>query len=205
MKMIVFLCACLFAVGGIGFGQDNQFRPMKGSATPEFEETGDHGQCLVFKTYIVISEPTDEGGDDVNVWLRKGTAKGTDACRMGTNPHYSIKNSDNNSFYGISQFYFFVDQGTSAGSRTLQVFKTDSGKPVTQVEYFANSSDPRIESARYLYFDAPSTKKGPISTCKEAAKWKRQGGTVGWVQGKKLDLDTQKSTNIGTLRCVYQE
>lgn len=202
MKIIVFVCLLLMVAGGAVFGQENQFRPMKGSAMPEYQESGDHGQCLVFKTYIVLSEPTGEGGDDVNVWIRKGTAKGADACRMGTNPDYSIKNSDNNSFYGISAVYFFVDQGTSAGERTLLVFKTNSGDPVTTVDYIGS---PRIEAARYLYFDAPSAKKGPISTCKEAPKWKRQGGSVGWVQGKKLDLDTQKSTNVGVLRCVYQE
>lgn len=202
MKMIVFLCAFLIAASGSVFCQDNLFRPMPGSATPEYQESGDHGMCLVFKTYIVIAGPTEEGGDDVNVWIRKGTAKGADACRMGTNPDYSIKNSDNNSFYGLSAVYMFVDQGTSAGERTLLVFKTASGERVTTVDYIGS---PRIEAARYLYFDAPSTKKGPISTCKEAAKWKRQGGSVGWVQAKKLDLDTRRSTNVDTLRCVFQE
>lgn len=202
MKMIVFLCAFLMAVSGTVFAQDNLFRPMKGSATPEFEEYGDHGRCLVFGTHIVFSEASEDGGEDVCVWNRIGKAKGTAACRLGTNPKYTIKDSDNNSFYGISAVYFFVDQGTSAGERTLLVFKTASGDPVATVGYIGVV---RIEAARYLFFDAPSSKKGRISTCKEAAKWKREGGTVGWVQGKKLDLDTQRSTDVGTLRCVYQE
>ena len=202
MKIFILLFAFLIAVSGSMYGQDNLFRPMKGSATPEFEEFGDHGRCLVFGTNIVFSEASENGGEDISVWNREGKAKGTAACRLGTNPKFTIKDADNNSFYGISAVYFFVDQGTSAGSRTLLVFKTASGDPVATVDYIG---DARIEAARYLFFDAPSTKKGPISTCKEAAKWRRQGGSVGWVQGKKLDLDSLKSTNVGTLRCVYQE
>jgi hypothetical protein len=203
--MLLYAGTFLMLVACAAFGQTELFTPMKGSATPEYQESGDHGRCLVFGTHIVIAAPSEDGGEDVSVWNRKGTAKGSAACVLGTNPHFTIKDSDNNSFYGISAVYFFIDQGTSAGSRTLAVYKTDSGAEVTSVDYFGNGSDPRIEAARYLYYDAPSTRKGPISTCKEAAKWKRQGGGVGWVQGKKMDLDTQKTVNIGVLRCVYEE
>jgi hypothetical protein len=120
-------------------------------------------------------------------------------------PYASIRDSDNNSFYGISAVYTFIDTGTSAGARVLQVYKTDSGDDVTEVAYFAGENGPRIEAARYLYYDQISTKKGPPSACPNAAKWKRQGGSVGWVQGKKMDLNTQQAINVGGLRCVYME
>jgi hypothetical protein len=31
------------------------------------------------------------------------------------------------------------------------------------------------------------------------------GRRVGWVQGKKLDLQTLTSVNVGTVKCVYME
>ena len=54
-------------------------------------------------------------------------------------------------------------------------------------------------------YDEPTDKKGPASACPQAAKWKRDGGSVGWVQGKKLDIKTETTTNVGALRCVYVE
>jgi hypothetical protein len=112
----------------------------------------------------------------------------------------TIRDSDNNSFYGISAVYFFIDTGTSAGSRTLLVFRTGSGDEVTRIDY---TGEPRIERARFLFYDAFSSRKG--TSCPEAARWKREGGGVGWVQGKRMDLDTEEVTNVGALRCVYTE
>ena len=106
---------------------------------------------------------------------REGTVKGTRACQLSSNPYATIKDNDNNAFYGISAVYFFVDTGTTAGGRTLTVYKTDSGDEVTNVEYFSDT-EPRIEAARYLYYDATSPRKGPISACPQAAKYKREGG-----------------------------
>lgn len=204
MRMILSICALLM-LASVAFSQTEFFTPMKGSATPEFEMSNDNGKCLIFGTHIVKTTPNINGGNNVQVWHRKGKVQGIDACELNYEPYASIEDSDNNEFYGISAVYFFIDQGTSSGSRTLVVYKTDSGDKVTDIEYFGNSADPRIEAARYLYYDAPSDKTGAISTCKEAAKWKRQGGGVGWVQSVKMDLDTQKVTSIGPLRCVYEE
>ncbi|MFL6375531.1 MAG: hypothetical protein ACJ73D_12755, partial [Pyrinomonadaceae bacterium] len=126
------------------------------------------------------------------------------ACQLSSNPYATIKDDDNSSFFGISAVYFFVDSGTAAGTRALIVYKTDSGAEVTRLGYFSDS-EPRIEAARYLYYDAPSPRNGPISACPEAAKWKRGGGGVIWLQSKKLDLDTLKSVNLGSLHCGYLE
>ena len=202
MRTIAYLCFVLAAAGTV-WGQDGFFRPMKGSATPEFETSNDSGRCLVFGKNIVKTTRSEDGGENVQLWHREGTAKGMDACELRKKPYATINDSDNNSFYGISAVYFFIDQGTSSGSRTLVVYKTGVGDQVTSVDYFANSADPRIEAARYLYYDALSNKKGAV--CKEAAKFKRMGGSVGWVQGKKMDLDDQTIANVGGLRCTYME
>jgi hypothetical protein len=206
MKMLLSIGVVLMLAAGGVFGQTELFTPMKGSATPEFEMSNANGdRCLVFGTHIVKTTATVNGGENFQMWHREGTAKGTEACELSLNPYATIEDSDNNEFYGLSAVYFFIDMGTSAGSRSLAVYRTDSGDEVTKVDYFSNTTFPRIEAARYLFYDAPSDRKGPISSCPEAAKWKRQGGGVGWVQGKKMDLNTQKTINVGVLRCVYME
>jgi len=195
----------LMFVSIMAFGQTELFTPMKGSATPEFETSNAGERCLVFGKHIVKTTQSEDGGENVSIWNRKGIAKGLEACDLSYKPYATINDSDNNAFYGISAVYFFIDTGTSAGSRTLMVYKTDSGAAVTNVDYYYSGGEPRIDAARYLYYAALSNKKGLISTCPEAAKWRRGGGGVLWVQPKKLDLNTLISTNVGALRCAYQE
>jgi len=205
MRTMVCAIAALMLTAGVT-AQTELFTPMKGSATPEFQMSNANGdRCLVFGTHIVKTTATINGGENFQMWHREGKVQGIDACELRSKPYVSIDDSDNNEFYGLSAVYFFIDMGTSSGSRTLAVYKTDSGAEVTKIEYFSNSTFPRIEAARYLFYDALSPRRGPVSACPEAAKWKRQGGGAGWIQGKKMDLDTQKTTDVGVLRCVYEE
>jgi hypothetical protein len=194
-----------FATSAV-FGQTELFTPMKGSATPEFQMSNANGdRCLVFGTHIVKTTSTINGGENFQMWHREGKVQGIDACELRSKPYATIDDSDNNEFYGLSATYFFISMGTSAEGSSLAVYKTDSGAKITTVDYYDSTNFPRIEAARYLYYDASSSRKGPASACPELAKWKRQGGSAGWVQAKKLDLDTQRSTDIGPLRCVYYE
>ncbi len=204
MKRIAILVGILVCCAAAAAGQDGLFKPMKGSATPEFETSDETGyRCLVFGTHIVKTIQSEDGGENIQMWHREGTTKGMDACELRAKPYANIKDSDNNSFFGISAVYTFIDMGTSAGSRSLYVIKTDSGDEVTTVGYYGGGAEPRIESARYLFYDAVSNKKGTV--CPETVKWKRQGGGVAWVQGKKMDLQTLAATNVGGLRCAYME
>lgn len=196
---------CILLLSLTALAQDDLFTPMKGSATPEFQMAEGEGKCLVFGTHVVKTKPSQDGGEIVSVYDREGSAKGRAACSLRSNPYFIIQDADNNSFYGISAVYFFIDQGTSAGERTLAVYKTDSGYEVTNIAYFANENAPRIEAARYLYYDAVASKKGPASSCPQAAKWRKQGGGVAWLQSKKMDLNTLTATNVGPLHCAYQE
>lgn len=206
MRVIFSFFAVLIFIGGAAIAQEDLFTPMKGSAAPEFQTSEGEGRCLVFgKNVVKTSSGPNTTGEEVRIWHREGTAKGTAACKLRGRPYAEITDSDNGSFYGISANYFFIDEGTSAGSRTLAIYRTGTGDSVTSIEYFSNSSEPRIEAARYLYYDASSTKKGPAGSCPDAAKFKKMGGGVAWVQGKKMDLDEQTVSNVGPLRCTYQE
>ena len=201
MKVLLFLSVVLLVAAGSVLGQDDLFTPMKGTATPSFQMKNESVRCLVFGTHIVKMTTDEDGAEDVSIWHREGTARGTEACNVKAKPYATIKDSDNNSFYGISTDYFFIDTGTSQ-SRGLYVYDTVSGKDVVQIGYMG---EPSLVGGRYLLYDDLTDKKGPISTCPEAAKWKRQGGGVGWLQGMKMDLKTKAVTKVGALRCVYLE
>ena len=203
MRTIGYLTVILMLAAGAVFAQDDLFTPMKGTATPSFQMSNDKGRCLVFGTHIVKTKQSDgEIGEIVKMFDREGIAKGAAACNVKSNPYTTINDSDNNSFYGISADFFFIDTGTSVDSRILMVYNTDTGYEVAKVGY---QNEPSLVGGRYLMYDAPTSKKGRISSCPEAAKWKRGGGGVAWVQGKKMDLKTEIVTNVGVLRCVYME
>src|SRR5213083_2775762 len=127
MKMIVYMSAVLMLAAGGVYGQAAPFSPMKGTDKPEFEMTDGSERCLVFRYHIVKTTQTEDGGEELNMWDRQGTAKGREACEPSTNPYTTIKDSDNNSFQGMTMDYFFIDTGTSEESRTLFVYNTDSG------------------------------------------------------------------------------
>src|SRR5689334_14790969 len=119
MKKILTLSVMLLLAAIAVAAQDDLFNPMKGSATPEFQTSDDSGRCLVFGKNIVKTSASEDGGENVRIWHREGTTKGTAACELKAKPYADIKDFDNNSFHGISANYFFIDTGTSAGSRTL--------------------------------------------------------------------------------------
>ena len=145
----------------------------------------------------------DDGGSTVNVFTWESSLAGEkDPCETKRKPVLIVANADNNDFFGISGNYIFIDTGTSVESRGLEIYDLSANNAKTVFEY---NGDPKLIDARYLLFDSPSEKPGPIKSCKEAAKWKRQGGGVGWVQGQRLDLQTMKKTSVGPLRCIYMQ
>jgi hypothetical protein len=202
MRTIVFMSVILLSAESAMYGQDDLFTPMKGTAIPSFQMKTGSDRCLVFGTHIVKMTQSEDGGENVSVWDREGTARGAEACKVKAKPYATIPDTDNNAFYGISTDYLFIDTGTSVDSRTLFIYHTDSGKEVVTVGY---QNEPSLASGRFLTYDEPTDKKGPTSSCPQAAKWKRDGGDVGWVQGKKMDLKTKAVTKVGGLRCVYME
>lgn len=183
------------------YAQDEEYKGMSGTEKPVFSNFSDTTSCFVFRKYIIKTAQSEDGGENISVYQRGTTASGESACKIVGNKYQYIKDADNNNFYGLFGDHIFIDSGTSVESRGLEIYNLTSGRSLT-VEY---TDDPKLLDGRYVVFDSPSERKGPLATCKEAAKWKRSGGGVGWVQGKKLDLQTLKATNVGGLRCVYMQ
>lgn len=184
------------------FAQDEEYSGMKGTETPEFQESSDTAKCFVFGKYVVKTIQGEDVGEKITVYERGVSANAERACQSTDEPYLKIDDSNNNFFYGISAALLFIDSGTSAGSRGLTIYNLGSRKSIVNESY---TNDPTLSAGRFVIFDSPSDKKGLIRTCKEAAKWKRDGGGVGWVQGKKLDLQTLKLIDVGVLRCTYME
>ena len=203
MRTIGYLTVMLMLAAGAVFAQDDLFTPMKGTATPSFQMSNGKGRCLVFGTHIVRTTQTEgEIGEIVEMFHREGTVRGVAACNVKAKPYVTIDDTDNNSFYGISIDFFFIDTGTATNGRGLLVYNTQTGSKVADVSY---ENEPSLVGDRYLMYDSPTDKKGSLSSCTEAAKWKKNGGGVGWTQGKKMDLETETVSNVGGLRCYYIE
>jgi hypothetical protein len=196
ISLLLFLMFAL-AVGS-GASQETEPLMMRGTEQPVSHRSDETGSCIIFSKYVIQTGVSDEGGEDLTVYTRGGER----GCSITRKPILHVPNEDNNALFGIAGKWLFVDSGTSVESRGLEIYDLETGKPVIGVEY---SDEPKLEGGRYVVYDAPSEKPGPISSCREAAKWKREGGGVGWVQTKRLDLDTLKQTTVGTLRCIYMQ
>lgn len=193
------LLLLVFAIAvGSAVAQEDEPLMMPGTEQPASHTSSETGSCIIFEKYVIQTGVSDEGGEDLTVYTR-GSERG---CSISRKPILHVPNEDNNALFGLAGKWLFVDSGTSVESRGLEIYNLETGKIVIGIEY---SDEPKLEGGRYVVYDAPSEKPGPISQCKDAAKWKREGGGVGWVQTKRLDLDTLKHTTVGTLRCIYMQ
>lgn len=197
LLLVAFVVAGTVAVSA----QDEDFNGMKGTETPLFQESSGAGRCLVFSKYVVKTIQGEDIGESVSVYKR-GAATSLESSCQTANPAYLEVNDSENYFYGLSGSRLFIDSGTSVESRGLEIYDLGSRKSIFNESY---SGDAKLVDGKFVVFDSPSDRKGPLKTCKEAAKWKRDGGGVGWVQGKRLDLQTLKVINVGTLRCIYMQ
>lgn len=197
------LLAFVLSFTAVVWAQDEEYNGMNGTETPMFQETSESGKCFVFSKYFVKIVQNEDAGETISVYSRETSTSAQSACQTADRTAYlDINDSDEQFFYGVSGSLLFIDSGTSVESRGLQIFDLTSRKSVFNDWY---SGDPKLVNGRFVVFDSPSEKQGPIRACKEAAKWKRDGGGVGWVQVKRLDIQTLKVTNVGALRCVYMQ
>lgn len=175
---------------------------MKGTETPLFKNNTDTTECFVFNQYVVKTiVSTDFNGGDISIYKRPGSINANSACKAKLPFLFTIK-SDENIFFGLSGAYLFIDSGTSPEERGLEIYNLNTRKSIFSTTY-NGSGEPKLVQGRFVIYDSPSEKKDSLKTCKEAAKWGRNN--IGWVQGKKLDLQTMKEVSPGGLRCVYVE
>lgn len=175
---------------------DNDSIFMKGTENTEFSDD----DCFIYKDFVVKLKESEDGGSIVSAYSR-GSGTNQQLCKSPGKAILTVPDDDNNSFYGLYRSYLFIDQGTSASSRTLPVFDLETGKLITKLDYY---DDIVLNEGRYLEFNTWTNLKGNPKTCKNYAEWKRNGDVV-WVQGMKYDLQTKTSVKIGGLKCAYAE
>jgi hypothetical protein len=201
-RSIFFAIFVLNLTSFAGLAQSNKYDAVKGSETPEFSRLADSGNCFVIGAYIVKTDHKNAEGENISVFKRASTANAKAGCSTKGKAYFYITDADNSSFYGLYGNFLFVNNGTSAEASELDVYDLVNRKSIAKENYL---NDAKLVQGRLLIFDEPTNRKGQIKSCSQAVKWKREGGGVGWLQTKQLDLQTLKKTSLGTLRCYYME
>lgn len=182
------------------FAQDEAL--MKGTETPGFKTKTDTTRCLVFNQYVVKTVSGEDVGENISVYKRAASTNANAGCKAKNALLFSIKNPDANYFIGLAGNYLFIDSGTGADVRGLEIYNLTTRKSMFSSDYHDSV---KLLQDRFVMFDKISAKKGLIKSCKQAAEIKRNGSIPGWVQDTKLDLQTMKTTSIGALRCYAME
>lgn len=172
---------------------------MKGTETAAFQRQAENGdKCLVFDKYVVKTISSEAVGEDIRVFRRAASTDAEAACDSRAAAYYTIKNADANYFVGLFGEYVFVDSGTGADGRGLEIFNLKSKKSIYSTEYY---DELELRDGRFFIYDKFSETKGALRTCRQAAQWKKDGFSIGWVRQSKLDLQTLKETPVGAIRC----
>jgi len=194
---LTFLILFFAQLTAIAAQSEETFRPMKGTEQPISERKTETGNCYIFENYTVKTTASEGVGEKIVIYKRAATT--TNYCDSRARPYLSIENPDANYFIGLSGVFLFVDSGTSVESRGLEIFNLETKKSIYATEYHDSVA---LQNGRYVLYDKVSAKAGAVKTCREAAKWKKEGFSIGWVRNTKIDLQTLKESPAGALRCI---
>lgn len=186
------------------FYQQEDSMGATGTEKPVYRKSdSDTGNaCYVYKQYVVMTASSEDVGEDIKIY-RRSTANGAQQECANTKraAYITIKNEGENFFFGLTGDKILIDSGTSAGIRGLEIFSLATKKSIYSTSY----QDEAKVVGNAIIYNKPSNTKGALKNCPNAAKWKKQGGGVGWVIPTKIDLTTLKETKAGVLTCVYVE
>ena len=200
---IVFTLLATFQFASLTNGQEKKVGAA-GTEIPLHQQHDDASgkYCYVYEKYVVKTAPSQEEGDDIFVFRHNAATDYKKACaETNALPLMSVIADDNNFFHGLTGNLFFIDSGTSAGERGLDIFSLVSKKKVFSTSYM---NDAKVVGSTVIY-DKPSDQKGSLKTCPNYRKWRKMGGGEGWVRPMRIDLTTFKETAAGALKCVYLE
>lgn len=175
-----------------------------GTEKPLFQKTDKStgNSCYVYKQYVVTTSSSEDVGENIQIFKRSGSNDFKKDCANTKGQAYmTLPNDDANYFFGLTGDKFFVDSGTGAGIRGLDVASLTSKKVIYSTTY---DGDVKV-AGNVLFYDKPTEDKGALKSCPNAQKWEKQGGSVGWVRPARLDLTTLKETFAGNIKCVYVE
>lgn len=207
--LIVLIIALYFFQNSVS-AQDYEL--IKGSERPIYKRDGDEkGQCYVYEKYVVTTILRDnpqpgggssEAGYDIDVFRRNANKSPQENCQAET-AVAKIKNVEGNEFGGIFRELVFVRKNIYPDGGDFDIYNLSVNKTAFSTDYSEwDGYRINLSNGKYLLYRQWSKKDGLLKHCREARKWKRQGFGVGWLQTKRLDLQTLKATNVGNLRCI---
>ncbi len=203
MKKIYFLILLMtfFGCNSTVFAQIDTL--IKGTEIPAFKKLDNTSNCYVYKKYVVkTTSENQDAGSKTEIFKRQSASNLKTACQTSGKSYFSTSDSDADYFIGLSNNFVFIDNGTSPDSRELKVYNLLTRQQVFKTEYSEWEKPLMLTADRFLAFESNSQKDGRLKNCSQAAKWKKEGLGVGWMQPKKLDLLKLKAVNIGGLRCI---
>lgn len=197
--IVMFLLALVSSAAGQAVAKENGYKLMPGTETPAFKKSSDGEMCLVFREYIVKTSQRRDTGENVTVYKREASAIAESACKETGSSYFDTESSDQ-FFFGLSGSLLFVNKDSSVEPyRDLTIYNLKTREWLTEETY---TGEPKLVDGRFVVFDSDSDKRGEEKTCKDYAKWISEDLSITWVQGKKLDLQTLKVSNVGGLRCL---
>lgn len=193
------------------FAQDNA-NLLTGRDADLFKQTSGAETCRVYANYVVKTASDPKGGESVNVFGVLPGAFREKACETKTAPLISLSgtytgknqgiNEDITSgFSGVAGKYLFIYKIVEPFVGAVEIFDLATGKSVFKDEVYPQMT---LVQKRFLDYEKWSKKAGSLKNCPQAAKWKKGGLAVGWVQKHRLDLQTLKLTD-GALRCEAEQ
>ena len=211
MKQHLFLALLVVCLSVAVFAQDDA-NLLTGRDADLFKQTSASETCRLYASYVVKTAPDPNGGETVKVFGILPGAFREEGCKTKTDPlvslsgTYSGKNKGINeditsNFVGLAGKFLFIEKLVEPFVGAIEIFDLKTGKSVFKDEIYENI---RLSQKRFLDYEKWSKKDGSLKNCPQAAKWKKSGLGVGWVQKHRLDLQTFKLTN-GALRCEAQQ
>ncbi|MEK6599560.1 MAG: hypothetical protein AABY52_04380 [Deltaproteobacteria bacterium] len=155
------------------------------------------GESHVYGRYVVRTiDDENAAGQDVKV------------CEKSSNSHscapnaeiLNLKNDMGQWFAGVSGKYLFIDLGTSAGPRGIDVYDLESKKKI-----FSGSYTGSVElKGGQLHFWS-ETGEANRQNCPEIDKWQSSGGGAAIETRVIFDLEKLTLSKTKEVRCEYQE
>lgn len=204
LSVALLLVTVSFLTFPVFAARQNDHPGAEGTEKPLYRQTDQKtgNACYVFAEYVLKTVVSEDVGEEIRVYKRSGATNFKKSCADDRRtPYMTVENSDANFFFGLTGDKFLIDSGTSAGIRGLDIVDLKSKKIIYSTEY----KETVKVSGNYLIYNKPSQIKGSLKNCPQAAKWKKQGGGIEWVQLTRLDLTTLKTSPAGKLVCSYVE
>ena len=157
--------------------------------------------CHQNDSYFVVVRPrTDAVGEDILV-KTKSEGSSLDCAYEIAAGDREFTEAEANYFFGLSDDYLFIDQGTAPPPRRIIVVDLQTKEEVYTDLYNRPAA---IEASTFTYWK-PIDDKPTVESCPDLPAWEADGLGAGLEERVSLDLDTLALTEEGEVRCSARQ